>query len=477
MWYYTGILVYIQLVNQTIIKQFFKKLLGRHKKKHARSNSPVVIGAVPIIIPRSQHKLSRANVSNNALKVLYRLNKAGYGAYLVGGGVRDLLLGLHPKDFDIATNARPEEVRKLFRNCRLIGRRFRLAHVHFGSEIVEVATFRAKISDMPHEHRHAKGMILQDNIYGTLEEDAWRRDFTINALYYNIADFSVVDYCGGMSDLKQGVIRLIGNPSQRYHEDPVRLLRAARFAGKLGFQIHPDTAKPIAELSNLLQHVSPARIFDELSKLFFNGHAMATFRILEHYHLFEQLFPQTAALLHDHAADSTIKKFITLALKNTDDRIKHGKPVTTAFLFTVLLWHPLQHQRQQLKAGGMHEFTALEHAANSVIHQQLKHTALPKRITAAIREIWALQHQLISRRQRQILPLFHHRRFRAAYDFLLLRITAGEPLQEIGDWWTNFQATDEETRQQIIQEIIATDHKRKKTRRRKKRPQQTKANL
>ncbi len=205
------------------------------------------------IVSRDEHSISRANISENALKVLYRLNKAGYEAYLVGGGVRDLLLGREPKDFDVATDASPEEVRKLFRNCRLIGRRFRLAHVHFGREIIEVATFRAAHEPESDGAVSENGMLLRDNVYGTLEEDAWRRDFTVNALYYNIRDFSVVDYTGGMADLQAGRLRIIGDPHERFREDPVRMLRAVRFAAKLGFRIDPESEAAIRELGYLME--------------------------------------------------------------------------------------------------------------------------------------------------------------------------------------------------------------------------------
>ena len=252
----------------------------------------------PVSIPRPDHNISRANISPNAVKVLYRLREAGYRACLVGGGVRDLLLGREPKDFDIATDARPEQVYKLFRNCRLIGRRFRLAHVQFGQEIIEVATFRAhgvddEDSDGPSVERADDGRILSDNVYGNIEEDAWRRDFTINALYYDIADFAVLDYVGGLADLKAGLIRLIGDPAQHYHEDPVRLLRAVRFAAKLGFRFDPATEAPLSRLGNLLEKIPAARLFDEILKLFMGGCAIQTFELLRHYRLFGWLFPAT----------------------------------------------------------------------------------------------------------------------------------------------------------------------------------------
>ena len=243
----------------------------------------------PRVYARSEHSISRSQVSENALKVLYRLKKAGFEAYLVGGCVRDLLLGREPKDFDVVTDARPDQIKKVFRNCRLVGRRFRLAHVQFGRDIIEVATFRGSVEENS-EHRflNEEGRLLRDNQYGNIEEDVWRRDFTVNSLYYNIKDFSVIDYVGGMEDHLSGTLRLIGDPETRFREDPVRMLRAVRFAVKLGFNLHPDSEKPIAGLADLLNNIPPARLFDETLKLFLSGYALQTFEMLRHYDLFRE---------------------------------------------------------------------------------------------------------------------------------------------------------------------------------------------
>ena len=419
------------------------------------------INTQPRIIPRSEHAISRANISSNALKVLYRLKGAGYDAFLVGGGVRDMLLGREPKDFDIATNARPEEVKKLFRNCLLIGRRFRLAHVRFENEIIEVATFRAQgdgASD--DEARTENGRILRDNVYGTLEEDAWRRDFTVNALYYNIQDFSVVDYVGGMADLQSGMLRLIGDPQQRYHEDAVRMLRAVRFAAKLGFRIHPDSEAPIFELAHLLEDIPSARLFDEILKLFLGGCAVQSFELLRHYGLFAYLFPQTESCLAQEREGFPLTLLIR-ALQNTDARIAEGKPVTPAFLYAALLWEPLRQAMAAQEATAMSEIQALQEAAYGVEGQQLARTALPKRFGVPMREIWTLQIRLRRTTGLRPLRLLEHPRFRAAYDFMLLRRDAGEDIGELCQWWTEFQGLDDNER---LKQVRAGNGKGKKRR-------------
>lgn len=415
------------------------------------------------IISRSEHTISRANISSNALKVLYRLKGAGYEAYVVGGGVRDMLLGREPKDFDIATNARPEEVKKLFRNCLLIGRRFRLAHVRFEDEIIEVATFRSQgngASDQ--EARSENGRILRDNVYGTLEEDAWRRDFTVNALYYNIEDFSVVDFVGGMADLQTGMLRLIGEPQQRYREDPVRMLRAVRFAAKLGFRVHPESEVPIFELSHLLEDIPPARLFDEILKLFLGGCAVQSFELLRHYGLFAYLFPQVESCLSQEREGFPMTLLIQ-ALQNTDARIAEGKPVTPAFLYAALLWEPLR-QAISSRKPGLGEIQALQEATNIVETQQLLRTALPKRFAIPMREIWALQIRLRRTTGLRPLRLIAHPRFRAAYDFMLLRRDAGEDIGDLCQWWTEFQTLDDNER---LKQVRAEKGKAKKRRSRR----------
>jgi poly(A) polymerase len=396
------------------------------------------------IVPRSEHGISRSNVSENALKVLYRLKNAGFGAFLVGGGVRDLLLGKHPKDFDIVTDAHPEQIKDLFRNARLIGRRFRLAHVRFGRDVVEVATFRAAVTgngNGEHDDRSLSdsGRILRDNVYGTIEEDIWRRDFTVNALYYNIADFSVWDFTTGFEDIRSRTLRLIGDPQTRYREDPVRMLRAVRFAGKLGFELAPETAKPILELGSHLRDVPPARLFEEVLKLFQSGHAVRSFELLVQYDLLAYLFPSTSAVLAgEHGAAAL--DFIRQGLANTDARIAEDKPVTPMFLYAVLLWPAIKELTETLlpHADG-NEFEAMNEASHRVVTEQVIRTSLPKRFSAPMREMLAMQRRFNTRQGARAARLLEHKRFRAAYDFLLLRAHCNEVETEVADWWTEIQ--------------------------------------
>jgi len=429
----------------------------------------------PIIIPRAEHPISRASISSNALKVLYRLHNAGFRACLVGGGVRDLLLGHEPKDFDVATDAHPEAVHKLFRNCRLIGRRFRLAHVQFGGEIIEVATFRAAQGEADEAARstgiqfNANGRLLRDNVYGTIEEDARRRDFTVNALYYDIADFAVLDYTGGMADLKAGLLRLIGEPEQRCREDPVRMLRAVRFAAKLGFRFHPDTEAPLLKLGQLLEEIPPARLFDEILKLFLGGYGVETFELLRHYRLFGHLFPATERCL-SRQQQHFPKTLLVHALANTDNRLAEGKSVTPAFLFGALLWEPLQDRSKHLLAAGLDEADAMQTAADEVLSAHLKHITLPRRFSLPMQEIWSLQSRLTVTTGKRPLRLLAHPRFRAAYDFLLLRAEADPELASLAQWWTRFMEMDEVARKQVLEPVAKP--KPKPRRRRSRRPRQ-----
>jgi poly(A) polymerase len=425
------------------------------------------------VVPRAEHTISRANIHPSALKVLYRLKDAGYAAYLVGGGVRDMLLGREPKDFDIATDARPEEVKAQFRQCRLVGRRFRLAHVGFGRDVVEVATFRALHTgeDEEGEDRVVEedGRILRDNVYGTIEEDAWRRDFTVNALYYDIRDFSVVDYTGGLTDLREGVLRLIGDPQKRYREDPVRMLRAVRFAVKLGFRMHPDTEGPIPELAHLLESIPAARLFDEVLKLFLGGAAVQTFEALRHYGLFRYLFPLTDAVLAEEA-EGFPRTFVVQALANTDARIEQDKPVTPAFLFAALLWEPMRRRAEQLAGpDGAADPMALEDAAQDVVQSQTQSVVFPKRFSLPMREIWLMQPRLARTSGRAPLRLLTHPRFRAAYDFLLLRAQAGEDVAALAQWWTTFQEAGDTERDSLLAPGANKAAKKKKRRRRGRR--------
>ena len=419
----------------------------------------------PTIIPRSAHNVSRASISPNALKVLYRLKEAGYQAHLVGGGVRDLLLGREPKDFDIATDAHPEKVRDLFRNCRLIGRRFRLAHVMFGREIIEVATFRAfqdAGQDNAGQHVDADGRIVRDNAYGTIEEDAFRRDFTVNALYYNIADFSIIDYAGGVADIEAGKLRLIGDPETRYREDPVRMLRAVRFATKLGFRLEPRTEAQLTRLAPLLADIPPARLFDEMLKLFMGGAALANFEMLRHYNLFEQMFPLTERSLA-HEENNFPLTLVANGMANTDARVEQGKPVTPAFLFAIFLWEPVRERAARLEAEGQQPAQAMQHASAEIIANQAAIMATPRRFSLPMREIWMLQLRLEQKVGRRSQRVMAHPRFRAAYDFLLLRCESGEVPGEIGAWWT--AAQDSQT-EQPTEPATTVKRRRRRPRRR-----------
>lgn len=404
-----------------------------------------------IAIPRDQHNISRKNISQAAIKIIKQLEDAGYSAYLVGGSVRDLLLGGHPKDFDVATNAKPEEVKRLFRSARIVGRRFQIVHVRMGREVIEVTTFRGHHEDTSqHSARSEDGMLLRDNVYGTLETDAMRRDFTVNALYYTLKDFSVIDYCNGMGDLKSRTLRMIGDPVTRYKEDPVRMLRALRFAAKLGFNVAPQTAQPIRELGSLLLNVSDARLFEEVLKLFLGGSATATFNLLRDYNLLSHLFPGTDAALKSD--DQTGANLIEQCMVNTDKRIRSDKTVTPAFIYAALLWPGLQQRFKQLSSQ-MTSVQAWSQAATDVINQQLTRTAIPKRFLIPMREIWDLQQRLPNRLGMRALRTLDHPRFRAAYDFLLMREAAGEALDGLGVWWTNYQTANDEERELMVKDL------------------------
>ncbi len=443
------------------------KIFNRLRKRKSQSSRPdVTKTSEPLVISRPDHTISRKQISSAALKVLYGLKDAGYDAYLVGGCVRDLLLGHEPKDFDVTTNASPEQVHKVFRRSQLIGRRFKLVHVRYGREIIEVATFRAPPEI--DQHVDGQGRIMQDNVFGTLEQDAWRRDFTVNALYYNIRDFSIIDYTGGIADLEAGKIRLIGDVETRYREDPVRILRAIRFVGKLGLRLDEQTEKLIPQYANLLADIPAARLFDEVLKLYLSGNAAVTHELLAHYGVFEHLFPQTAEILHTEK-DHYPRTLLTKALENTDKRIDEGKPVTPAFLFAALLWEPVRQRWQENIASNIPIIPALQRAAMEVISEQVRRVAVPKRFTLVTKDIWTLQIRLEQRFGKKAFRLLTHPKFRAGYDFLLLRAESGEPLTELADWWTTFQFADEPEQLKMVKNIApGTAGAKRKPRRRKK---------
>lgn len=398
----------------------------------------------PVVITRDQHCISRANISENALKVLYRLNKGGYEAYLVGGCVRDLLLGLEPKDFDVATNASPEKIKELFSNCRIIGRRFRLAHIVFGRDIIEVATFRGHHPSEDTTKKLSKqskeGLLLRDNVYGSIEEDAERRDFTVNAMYYSVSDFAIHDFANGLHDLEQGVLKLIGDPETRYREDPVRMLRAIRFATKLGLRIEDNTREPISRLAHLLDNIPPARLFEEYLKLFMHGKAEANFTALHEFGLFNGFFPLVKGALKNR--DSFEYRMLHQLCIDTDNRINNGKRVTPAYLFAATLWYPAMAQAEQLALeGGLIEYDALQIAAAEIMNKQSRSIAIPKRFSLPARDIWLLQLRLKQTHPRKAERLLTHPKFRAGYDFLLLRARVEETpeLKELASFWTSFQ--------------------------------------
>lgn len=390
-------------------------------------------------IPREQHSISRREISPSALRVLYRLHEAGYGAYLVGGAVRDILIGEHPKDFDVATDATPEQVKHLFRNCRLIGRRFRLAHVVFGREIIEVATFRANSDDGSGDRETDEdGRVLRDNVYGTIEDDAIRRDFTANALYYAISDFSVRDYVGGFEDVNNRVLKLIGDPETRYREDPVRMLRAVRLAAKLRFTIDGPSADPIPRLASLLQEAAPARLFEECLKLFLSGHAEASFLGLEANGLLPGLFPETAVALRANR-NGALRRMLLAGLRGTDARIAADEPVSPAFLFALLLWPAYCRNLALLQAQGVHPAEAERRAADRVTLHQVETVALPRRFSLPMQEIWLLQGRFSQRQRKRVVRLLSHPRFRAAYDFLSLRQAASDDHAADVAFWAEAQ--------------------------------------
>jgi poly(A) polymerase len=488
------------------------------------SPATTALHGAPRIIPRSDHPVSRSAISPNALRVLYRLKDAGYQGFLVGGCVRDIILGRHPKDFDVATDALPEEVRRLFRNCRLVGRRFRLAHVVYGQEVIEVATFRAAsapppseepmpgreedeegllaveadeegsqgsedddgdddgdgdsddgdaddedagandardpgrgaAAHNPHRHQDDRGRLLRDNIYGSIDEDVWRRDFTVNALYYNIADFSIWDYAGGLEDIHARRLRLIGDVETRYREDPVRMLRAARFEAKLGFRLDGPSSEPIPRLRGLLAGVPPARLFDETTKLFLSGDAEASLRVLRERGLLGELFPSVARYLEQHP-DGAVSQLLEQGLHDTDARVAADRPVTPTYLLALLLYGPIAARIEAMPPERWTEPSAILEACDAALRDACQRVAIPKRFTLGVRELIALQPRLENPRGRRALRLLEQPRFRAAYDLLLLRARQGLASPAVAEWWEKLQAAAPEQREQIGDTLQSQD--------------------
>jgi poly(A) polymerase len=392
-----------------------------------------------IVIPYEEHRIAAQQLCPHATQVVRQLQDEGYEAYIVGGSVRDLLLGRNPKDFDVATDAIPEEVKTVFPRARLIGRRFRLAHVHLGGTLIEVATFRGPQESEDDDHIHQSGRILRDNVWGSLEQDAVRRDFTMNALFLDPVSGDIQDFVGGYRDLTERKLRLIGDPVTRYREDPVRLLRAARFVAKLGVELGDETAKPVNDLAHLLGGIPPARLFEEVCKLFMTGHASRTMEALQCFHLSRALFP----VMKPQGRSGKVKTGVLLeaALKNTDKRVAQEKPVTPAFLFAALFWQPVRERADKLQSGGMPERQALAQAADEILEQQVRRTAVPRRFSVITKQIWTMQPRFENMQGRRMKSLLRERRFRAAYDFLLLRAIEDPSLKPMCQFWTDIQKT------------------------------------
>lgn len=433
-----------------MIKKFIRKILG---VKDAPNNSE------PEILGPEQHGIDPRMVSSNAVRVTSSLQEAGFEAFVVGGAVRDLLLGIKPKDFDIATNATPEQVKRLFRRAFIIGRRFQIVHVMFGQDLLEVTTFRGTATD--HAPKDEHGRVLRDNTFGSQAEDAERRDFTINAMYYNPATQQVLDYHGGMRDMRAKLLRIIGQPEARYREDPVRMLRVVRFAAKLRFEIEPVTAAPIAVMAPLINNVPAARVFDEMLKLLMSGSALACLLQLRKAGLHHGLLPLLDVVLEQPLGF----RFVTLALEATDKRIASGKTVSPGFLFASLLWHQVLEKWNAYQAAGEAAIPALHLAADEVLESQTEKLALQRKIGSDMRDIWAMQPRFERRNGKNPYKLLEHVRFRAGYDFLLLRCSSGETEQELGDWWTAFYEADEFARAEMVS-ALSIGAKRKRPPRR-----------
>lgn len=410
------------------------------------------------IIAFKKHQINRDLLSNAAARTIDGLQKAGFEAYIVGGAVRDLLLNRNPKDFDVATDATPEEVNRVFRRSRIIGRRFRLVHVMFGDETIEVSTFRGHHQAEGDSHTNESGRITRDNVFGSLEEDAARRDFTANALYYDPTSQEVLDFHHGFADIRAGLLRIIGKPETRYIEDPVRMLRAVRLSAKLGLKIDAATQAPIAKMADLLQGVPPSRLFDEMLKLFLSGHAIESVNALREQHLHHGLLPMLDVVLEQPMGE----RFVMLALKNTDDRILSGKSANPSFLFATLLWHEVLAAWAIHKAQNNPPIPALHLAMNDVLASQAEKLAIHNRYTATMREIWGLQPRFEQRAGKRPFGLLTHPRYRAGYDFLLLRCESGEVPAEFGEWWTRFAEAEGEERAAMLHPDTTPKKRRKR---------------
>lgn len=444
-----------------MIRKFIQTVFKRKKTTTCSDN----LNSLLRVISVNQHGIHRKKINSCALKITQELQKSGFSAYIVGGAVRDLLLGREPKDFDVATNATPEQVRSKFRRAHIIGRRFRLVHVMCGPDTIEVSTFRGPIPADENEQNSKNitdqhGRLLQDNVFGSQEEDALRRDFTMNALFYDPSSEEIHDYLNGYEDINSKTLRIIGDPFKRYREDPVRMLRAVRLAAKLDMQIDPPTAQAIGELAPLLKNVPAARLFDEMLKLLLSGHSLACVVDLRARGLHHGLLPMLDVILEQPLGE----RFITLALKNTDDRIQQEKHISPAFLFASLLWHEVLASWKKYTINGDKPSVALFKAIDDVLAMQQKNLAIPRRLSATIQEIWLLQPRFESMIGRKPFRLVNHPRFRAAFDFMLLRSESGEISEDIASWWKNFIAANPEQREKMVNKPGTTKKRRNRNR-------------
>ncbi|MDD2684638.1 MAG: polynucleotide adenylyltransferase PcnB [Gallionella sp.] len=437
-----------------MIRKFIKRVFGRAER-------PRLDGSAQII-PFKAHGVSREQISYGSKKVTDGLQAAGYQAYVVGGAVRDLLLQRTPKDFDVATNATPEEVRRVFRRSRIIGRRFRLVHVMFGEEVVEVSTFRRMIEEEDAE-TDAHGRLLRDNEFGDQQQDAARRDFTANALFYDPSTQEIHDFHQGYADTRNHLLRMIGDPATRYREDPVRMLRAVRLSAKLDIRLDAATAAPIGKMKDLLNNVPEARLLDEVLKMLLSGHSVECIQQLRKMDLHHGLLPLLDVILEQPMGE----KFVMLALRNTDERLAQEKPVSPAFLFAALLWHEVLSSWAKFKQRGENPVPALHMAMDEVLHKQKAKLAIPHRHDAVMKEIWLLQLRFDQRAGQRPFRLLEQPRFRAGFDFLLLRCASGEVDDELGLWWDEFQDANVERRAEMLQPERAGDKKRRRRPRKK----------
>ena len=443
-----------------MIKKYIDKLFGRRERVRHKD-------AKPVIYTKDKHAIEREMISRCARRTCEELQRAGYAAFVVGGAVRDLLLGMRPKDFDVATSATPEEVRSVFRRSRIIGRRFQIVHVLCGAEMVETSTFRAHFArEADEENRDEHGRMLSDNVFGTQAEDALRRDFTVNALFYDPVKEEVWDYVHGLKDLKARKLVMIGDPDTRYREDPVRMLRAARLSAKLGLEIDAKTRAAIPELRHLLENVPQARLFEEILKLLLSGNAVECVRVLRELELHHGLLP----LLDTALEDPDTGPFAMAALRATDERLAADKPVSPAFLLAALLWGQVEKNLRKFEAEGQPTIPALHAAMHEALDVQRDTLAIPKRFDATMKELWLMQPRFLQRGGHRPFRLLEHPRFRAAYDFFALRAASANAPQEMARWWERFQDADPDERERMLVSDEAGPKKKRRRRRARKKP-------